>query len=108
MYTTTNGLRIDLTAAVTGASGISIVPSAAQAVRVCIIPQLQQGTYTNYGVVVNANSFAVISRSAAGVFSISQTAFVIPTGRKISWASSATLERCILGKDWTTNGYSGR
>jgi hypothetical protein len=37
LYTTTNGLRIDLTAAVTGASGISIVPTAAQAVRVFII-----------------------------------------------------------------------
>jgi len=35
----------------------------------------QSGTYTNFGgVVVSANSFAVISRDALGVFSISQTA----------------------------------
>jgi len=35
----------------------------------------QNGTYTNFGgKVVNANSFAVISRDAGGVFSISQTA----------------------------------
>ena len=35
----------------------------------------QAGTYTNFGgVVVAANSFAFISRSATGVFSISQTA----------------------------------
>ena len=35
----------------------------------------QAGTYTNFGgVVVNTNSFAVISRDAEGVFSISQTA----------------------------------
>jgi hypothetical protein len=35
----------------------------------------QNGTYTNFGgLVVNANSFAVISRNASGVFSISQTA----------------------------------
>lgn len=36
----------------------------------------QPGTYTNYGgVVVNANSYALIGRDASGNFSISQTAF---------------------------------
>ena len=40
----------------------------------------QNGTYTNFGgVVVNTNSLAVISRSAAGSFSISQTAFDLST-----------------------------
>lgn len=45
----------------------------------------QAGTYTNFGgKVVNANSFAVISRDSAGVFSISQTAFDITTKVNVS------------------------
>jgi hypothetical protein len=85
MYTTTDGLRIDLTAAVTGASGISIVPTspAPSGTGIASFTATQAGTYTNYGgVVVNANSFAIISRSAAGVFSISQTALDLTTYTK--------------------------
>jgi hypothetical protein len=45
----------------------------------------QSGTYTNFGgLVVNANSFAVISRDASGVFSISQTAFDITSKVNVS------------------------
>jgi hypothetical protein len=61
----------------TGASGISIVPTspAPTGTGIASFTATQAGTYTNYGgVVVAANSFAIISRSAAGVFSISQTA----------------------------------
>jgi lysophospholipase L1-like esterase len=44
----------------------------------------QNGTYTNFGgLVVNVNSFAVISRDAAGVFSISQTALNLTEYQKI-------------------------
>ena len=43
------------------------------------------GTYTNFGgVVVTANSLAVISRSAAGTFSISQTALDISSKVNVS------------------------
>ena len=45
----------------------------------------QAGTYTNFGgVVVSANSFAVISRDAAGAFSISQTTFDISSKVNVS------------------------
>ena len=45
----------------------------------------QNGTYTNFGgVVVAANSFAIISRSAAGAFSISQTALDISSKVNVS------------------------
>jgi hypothetical protein len=73
-------------AAVTGASGISIVPTspAPAGTGVASFTATQAGTYTNYGgVVVAANSFAIISRSAAGVFSISQTALDLSTYAKI-------------------------
>ena len=56
----------------------------------------QNGTYNNFGgVVVNTNSLAVISRSAAGVFSISQTA--------LNLASYATLDY-VNTKDITSIG----
>jgi lysophospholipase L1-like esterase len=76
-----------ITAAVTGASGISITPTspAPSGTGISSFTATQAGTYTNYGgVVVNANSFAIISRSASGVFSISQTAFDLTTYAKIS------------------------
>ena len=45
----------------------------------------QNGTYTNFGgVVVNTNSFAVISRNDVGAFSISQTAFDITSKVNVS------------------------
>lgn len=45
----------------------------------------QAGTYTNFGgVIVSANSFAVISRDAAGAFSISQTTFDISSKVNVS------------------------
>jgi hypothetical protein len=77
---TAKDLENAIVAAVTGASGISIVPTspAPSGTGIASFTATQAGTYTNYGgVVVNANSFAVISRSATGVFSISQTALVI-------------------------------
>lgn len=67
------------------------------------------GTYTNFGgVVVAANSFAVISRDAAGVFSISQTALVIPQAinKIIPWTAQAYAsgdQVNYLGKDWVSN-----
>ena len=64
-------------AASTGASGVSITPTspAPSGTGIASFTATQAGTYTNYGgVVVAANSFAIISRSATGVFSISQTA----------------------------------
>lgn len=45
----------------------------------------QAGTYTNFGgVIVSANSFAVISRDATGAFSISQTTFDITSKVNVS------------------------
>lgn len=45
----------------------------------------QAGTYTNFGgVVVNANSFAIISRSDSGAFSISQTELDITSKVNVS------------------------
>jgi hypothetical protein len=79
---TAKDLENAIVAAVTGASGISIVPTspAPSGTGIASFTATQAGTYTNYGgVVVNTNSFAVISRSAAGVFSISQTAFDLTT-----------------------------
>jgi len=69
------------------------------------------GTYTNFGgVVVTANSLAIISVTAVGVWSVSQTAFNLTTylkivdGNKINfWAAEAYpigTQRNHLGKDW--------
>jgi hypothetical protein len=77
---TAKDLENAIISAVTGASGISIVPTspAPTGTGIASFTATQAGTYTNYGgVVVAANSFAIISRSAAGVFSISQTALNI-------------------------------
>ncbi len=74
---TAEDLRVLILSYSTGASGVSIVPTspAPSGTGIASFTATQAGTYTNYGgVVVNANSFAIISRSAAGVFSISQTA----------------------------------
>jgi hypothetical protein len=75
-----------IVAASTGASGISIVPTspAPTGTGIASFTATQAGTYTNYGgVVVAANSFAIISRSASGVFSISQTALDLTTYAKV-------------------------
>jgi lysophospholipase L1-like esterase len=106
---TAKDLENAIVAAVTGASGISIVPTspAPTGTGIASFTATQSGTYTNYGgVVVNANSFAVISRSAAGVYSISQTTFVIPTGKIISWVAQSYAsgdQVNHLGKDWASN-----
>jgi lysophospholipase L1-like esterase len=84
---TAKDLENTFVAAVTGASGISIVPTSAApaGTGIASFTATQAGTYTNYGgVVVAANSFAIISRSATGVFSISQTAFDLVSYQKVS------------------------
>lgn len=64
------------------------------------------GTYANFGgVVVAANSLAIISVTAAGVYSVSQAALTIPLPEnKINfWAAEAYpigTQRNHLGKDW--------
>ncbi|WP_163398150.1 hypothetical protein [Flavobacterium fluviatile] len=69
----------------------------------------QAGTYTNFGgVVVNANSLATISRNAAGVFAISQTALdftdytlksqIKPIYSSIALANNNTISGDRLGK----------
>jgi hypothetical protein len=86
-----------ITAASTGASGISIVPTspAPAGTGIASFTATQAGTYTNYGgVVVAANSFAVISRSATGVFSISQTALDISSKVNI-----ADVKKLVLKSD---------
>jgi hypothetical protein len=50
LHTTTNGLEIDLTAAVTG-QAVSIVPTSPAQV-IASFTATQAGTYTNYGGVV--------------------------------------------------------
>jgi hypothetical protein len=63
----------------------------------------QAGTYTNFGgVVVAANSFAVISRDAAGVFSISQTALDISSKVNVS-----DVQTTVLSTN-TTNPVTGK
>jgi hypothetical protein len=83
---TAKDLENAIVAAVTGASGISIVPTSAapSGTGIASFTATQAGTYTNYGgVVVAANSFAIISRSAAGAFSISQTALDLSSYAKV-------------------------
>ncbi len=64
------------------------------------------GPYPNHGgVVVNSGSLALILRSEAGAFSVSQSALTIPAAEnKISfWAAEAYpigTQRNHLGKDW--------
>jgi hypothetical protein len=97
-------------AAVTGASGISIVPTspAPSGTEISSFTATQAGTYTNYGgVVVAANSFAIISRSAAGVFSISQTALDLTTYAKISTTDSISDKQKMIsgGNIFSFDGY---
>jgi hypothetical protein len=95
-------------AAVTGASGISIVPTspAPAGTGIASFTATQAGTYTNYGgVVVAANSFAIISRSATGVFSISQTAFNL-TSYATKRNSKALVQRNVFSADATGTDIS--
>lgn len=73
---TAEDLRILADAVNTGFTGVSITPtSSPTGTGIASWVALQAGTYTNFGgVVVAANSMAIISRNAAGAFSISQTA----------------------------------
>jgi lysophospholipase L1-like esterase len=84
---TAKDLENAIISAVTGASGISIIPTspAPSGTGIASFTATQAGTYTNYGgVVVAANSFAIISRSAAGVFSISQTPLNLTSYAKLT------------------------
>ena len=73
---TAESLKNLIVSSVTGVTGISITPAdAPTGTGIASWVALQAGTYTNFGgVVVAANSIAVISRSDTGAFSISQTA----------------------------------
>lgn len=68
----------------TGATGKSIVPTdIPTGTGIASWTATQPGPYPNHGgVVVGTNSFAIISRDAAGVFSISQTALDLTTYAK--------------------------
>lgn len=76
----------DLIDSVDGFTGESIVPSSTPTgTGVASWVATQAGTYANFGgVVVNANSIAVISRSGAGTFSISQTPLDISSKVNVS------------------------
>ena len=118
LYTETGQLRTELIAAATGASGKSIVPtSTPDGTGIKSWIATQAGTYTNFGgVVVNTNSFAVISRDANGAFSISQTALTLTDYQKKTdnvkienWTANAYLsgdQVNYLGKDWTPNAVT--
>ena len=106
---TSKDLENLIVAASTGATGTSIVPSSPSpaGTGVASYIAIEPGTYTNYGgLVVNANSFALISRSAANAFSISQTAFDLTTyarlfvGKNIFNKAAATVGKFISN----TNG----
>jgi hypothetical protein len=114
---TAKDLENAITAAVTASgvsSGISIVPTspAPSGTGTASFFAVQNGTYTNYGgLVVAANSFAIISRSAAGAFSISQTtlslaayALLTDLAKYVIWSGQvfSTLNNVVshLNKDW--------
>jgi len=65
------------------------------------------GTYTNFGgVVVSANSLAIISRNSAGTFTISQTPIASPINKITPWVAQSYLsgdQVNHLGKDWVSN-----
>lgn len=104
---TAEDLRVLANTVNTGFTGISVTPtSAPTGTGVASWIATQNGTYTNFGgVVVSANSLAVISRSALGVFSISQTSLDI--NKNIPWANQVftTTNNVVtsLGKDWYNN-----
>ena len=73
---TSKDLENLIVASSTGASGISIVPTSPTptGTGIASFTATQAGTYVNFGgVVVNTNSFGIISRDASGAFTISQT-----------------------------------
>jgi hypothetical protein len=102
---TAEDLRLLIINATTGVTGTSVTPSSTPTgTGVASWVALQAGTYTNFGgVVVNANSIAVISRSATNFFSITQTALNI---RIATWTTTsyASGDQVIhLGKFWKSN-----
>jgi hypothetical protein len=72
---TAEDLRLLIINSTTGVTGTSVTPSSTPTgTGIASWIALQAGTYTDFGgVVVGANSFAVISRSATNVYTISQT-----------------------------------
>jgi hypothetical protein len=105
---TAKDLENAIVAAVTGASGISIVPTspAPSGTGIASFTATQAGTYTNYGgLVVAANSFAIISRSATGAFSISQTALDL-TNYATKRNSKALVQRNVFSADATGTDIS--
>jgi hypothetical protein len=90
-------------AASTGVSGVSITPTspAPSGTGIASFTATQAGTYTNYGgVVVNANSFAIISRDAVGVYSISQTALDLT-----SYAKKIDIDTITLYNSFIVAGF---
>ena len=84
---TAEALRQLIVSATTGVTGTSIVPTspAPGGSGVASWIALEAGIYTNFGgMVVNANSIAVISRSASNVFSITQTVFDVSSKVNVS------------------------
>jgi hypothetical protein len=85
----------------TGTIGTTIVPTstAPAGTGAASFFAVQNGTYTNYGgLVVAANSFAIISRSATGVFTISQTTLNLS-----SYATLLDLYSLTVSSKVTTN-----
>lgn len=91
----------------TGSIGAAIVPTspARTGTGAASFFAVQAGTYTNYGgVVVAANSFAIISVTSANVFSISQTPLVIPTQSTQSILDSTANQNFV---DYTAQALGG-
>nr|WP_315173614.1 hypothetical protein [uncultured Flavobacterium sp.] len=112
---TAEDLRLLIISSTTGFSGTSVKPTdTPTGTGVASWIALQAGTYTNFGgVIVNANSIAIISRTALGAFSISQTALDLTEYKKITdnvkieaWTAKTFLsgdQVNHLGKDWVSN-----
>ena len=83
---TAEDLRILADAVNTGFTGVSITPtSSPTGTGVASWIATQNGTYTNFGgFVVPANHFAIFSRDANGVFSVSMTALDITSKVNVS------------------------
>jgi hypothetical protein len=107
-----NNNFIELYNTMVGVIGKSIIPTdTPSGTGVTSWVAITPGTYTNFGgVVVDANSFAVISRDIGGAFTISQTTLDLSTYQKIvdgnkikNWVAQPYLsgdQVNHLGKDW--------
>lgn len=110
-----NNNFIELYNTMVGVIGKSIIPTdTPSGTGVTSWVAITPGTYTNFGgVVVDANSFAVISRDIGGAFTISQTTLDLSTYQKIvdgnkikNWVAQPYLiedQVNHLGKDWVAN-----